>query len=169
MTHGVEFAIAPNSDSALSSLSRRTEDLHNSIARRAFDLFASSGFSNGHDLADWFSAESEFLQPVPVQISENEKELTLSADLPGFTEKDIEVRVDPERVLITGQREGSSEDNKSGLVYSERHSKQVFRSIDLTSEIEPLKATASLSNGELEIKLPKKETSQKTPMKNKAA
>lgn len=91
MTHGVEVAITANSDPALSSLSRRTEDLHNSIARRAFDLFASSGFSNGHDLPDWFSAESEFLQPVSVEMSENEKELTSSADLPGFTEKDIEV------------------------------------------------------------------------------
>jgi HSP20 family molecular chaperone IbpA len=169
MTHGVEVAIAPNSDSALSSLSRRTEDLHSSIARRAFDLFASSGFSNGHDLADWFSAESEFLQPVPVEISENDKELTVSADLPGFTEKDIEVRVDPERVVITGQREDLSEDKKNGLVFSERHSKQVFRSVTLTSEVEPQKATASLLNGELEIKLPKKEASQKIPTKDKVA
>lgn len=33
-------------------------DIQNRIARRAFELFASSGFTDGHDLEDWFLAES---------------------------------------------------------------------------------------------------------------
>jgi HSP20 family protein len=153
-----------------SSLLKRMQDIHDAIARRAYDLFASRGFTHGHDLEDWFLAESEFLQQVPLEISETEKELKIAAALPGFTAKDIEVRVEPRRLFISGQREEKSEDKKKGEVgYSERRFDQVYRAIDLPAEVHPDKVHTTLNNGELEITLPKKETSQKLTIEGKAA
>ena len=153
-----------------SSVLKKMEDLHDAIARRAYDLFTSRGFSHGHDRADWFLAESEFLEQVPLEISETEKELKVTAALPGFTEKDIEVRVEPRRLFISGHREERSEDKKKGeVVYSERRSDQVCRAIDLPAEVDPDKVKTTLSNGELEITLPKKEVDKKLMIEEKAA
>ncbi len=37
------------------------------IARRAFEIFEQRSGSPGHDVEDWLRAESELLQPVPLQ------------------------------------------------------------------------------------------------------
>ncbi len=115
MKQGTELTVAPKELPA-SSVLERMQDMHEAISRRAYDLFASRGFSNGHDWADWFLAESEFLQQVPLEISETESELKVTAALPGFTGKDIEVGVEPRRVFISGRREERSEDKKKGEV-----------------------------------------------------
>ena len=153
-----------------SSVLKKMQDLHDAIARRAYDLSTSRGFSPGQDWADWFLAESELLQQVPLEITETESDLRVIAALPGFTEKDIEVRVDPRRLFICGQREVKTEPRTNGeVVYSERRSDQVYRAIDLPAEVDPAKLKATLNNGELEITLPKKELGKKLMEEEKAA
>jgi len=44
--------------------------ISNSIAERAFRLFQDRGRKDGHDLGDWFRAESELLKPVPIEVTE---------------------------------------------------------------------------------------------------
>ena len=153
-----------------SSVLKSMEEVHDAIARRAYDLFATRRFSHGHDWADWFLAESEVLQQVPLEISQTERELKVTAALPGFAEKDIEVRVEPRRLFISGQHEQRSGDKKKGeVVYSERRSDRVYRVIDLPTEVDPHKVKTALNNGELEITLPKKEVDKKLMIKEKAA
>lgn len=164
-----ELTVAPRELPA-SSLLKRMQDIHDAIARRAYDLFVSRGFSHGHDWADWFLAESELLQQVSLEISETEKELKITAALPGFTGRDVEVRVDPRHLFISGHREQRSEDKKKGeVVYSERRSDQVYRALDLPAEVDPDKIKTTLDNGELEITLPKKELGKKLTMEEKPA
>ena len=151
------------------SLLQSIGEIENKIARGAYELFASSGFTDGHDLEDWLFAESELFDRMPVEVKETENELTVNAGLPGFTEKDIEIRVEPSLLVITGKREEKSEDKKKGeTVYSER-SNQVFRSIALPADVDPDKVKATLSKGELEITLPKKEIGKKITVEAKAA
>ena len=162
------LTIAPRPLSENSALSKMAE-IENTIARRAYELFASSGFTNGHDLEDWLFAESELLDGMPVEITETEKKLAVNAGLPGFTEKDIEIRVEPRRLFISGKREEKSENKKKGeTVYSER-SNQVFRTIDLPADVDPDKVNATLSKGEFEITLPKKEIGKKITGEEKVA
>jgi HSP20 family protein len=87
--------------SAGDSLIQRAGDLFDTINRRAYELFESRGRQDGHDLEDWFHAESDLLGPMPVEISEADGQLIVRADLPGFREKDIEVRVEPHRLIIS--------------------------------------------------------------------
>jgi len=148
---------------------RKMAEIENTIARRAYELFASSGYTDGHDLEDWRLAESELLDGMPVEITETEKDLTVNAGLPGFTEKDIEIRVEPRRLFISGKREEKSENKEKGeTVYSER-SNQVFRTIDLPADVDPDKVNATLSKGELEITLPKKGIGKKITVEEKVA
>lgn len=60
------------------------QDIEKAIARRAHELFASRGFTDGQDLSDWLTAESEILEPFRLKLSETEEEVTLKAELPGF-------------------------------------------------------------------------------------
>ena len=133
------------------------------------ELFASSGFKDGHDLDDWLLAESEVVGKMPLELKDGDKELAVTAGLPGFNEKDIEIRVEPRRLFITAKREEKSEDKKKDeSVYSER-SNEVFRTIDLPVEIEPDKVKATLHKGELEITMPKKEIGRKVVIEQKVA
>lgn len=151
------------------SFLQSTADVQKSIAHRAYELFALSGFTDGHDMEDWLFAESELFSKMPVELKETDKELTVTAGLPGFTEKDIEIRVEPRRLFITGKREEKSEDKQKGeTVYSERLN-EVYRAIDLPAEIDPDKVKATLGKGELDITMPKKEIGKKVTVQEKVA
>src|SRR5215469_17609850 len=104
MKDRIELFLAPGSCSPLAP-GRRFQELRHAIAKRAYDMFASRGFTHGHDLRDWFLAETELVRPISIEMSETETELTVKASLPGFAEKDIDVRVEPRRLFITGERE----------------------------------------------------------------
>jgi len=66
---------------------------HELIARRAFEIFESSGGSPGHDLENWFRAESELLQPVSLNTTELYGEYVVRAEVPGFGGRDIRNRI----------------------------------------------------------------------------
>ncbi len=148
-----ELAIAPKAFPESMFLSKMDE-IENRIARRAYELFASSGFTDGHDLEDWLLAESELFGRMPVEVTQTGKEVMVKVGVPGFAEKDIEIRTEPRRLLISAIREEKSENKKKGeMVYSES-SDQVFRAIDLPAEVDPAKIKTTLGKGELEITLP---------------
>ena len=133
----------------------RTKELYDSIARRAFEIFESSGGAFGHDLADWFQAESELLHPVHLDIAESEEALTVRAEVPGFNANELEVSLEPRRLTITGTRESKEERKTGKAVYAERCSNQIFRAIDLPAEVDTAKVTATLKNGVLELEMRK--------------
>lgn len=152
------------------SFVKRMQDIENAIARRAHELFASRGFTDGQDVSDWLTAESEVLEPFPLKLSETEEEITLKADLPGFSEKDIEVRVEPWYIFIGGRREEKTESKQKGEVVSaESRSSGVFRAINLPAEVDSEKVEAAFDKGVLQIVLPKKEAGKKVAIENKAA
>ncbi|PYU19740.1 MAG: hypothetical protein DMG32_23730 [Acidobacteria bacterium] len=131
------------------------QEINDLIASRAYELFESGGFTHGHAREDWLHAESEILLKVPVDVTETETELTVRADVPGFGEKDLEVRIAPRSLCILGRRQETSDQKEGKTVYSERRSKQIFRMLDLPSEIDPDGVYARVSDGLLEIKVSK--------------
>jgi HSP20 family protein len=100
---------------------------------------------------------------------ETETGLTIRADVPGFSEKDLEVRVAPRSVCITGKRQEGSEQTDEKVVYAERRSSQIFRAFELPSEIDPSQVTAAVNDGILEIKLLKVGLGKKVSVGAKAA
>ena len=145
------------------------QEMNERIACRARELFEARGAIHGHDREDWLQAESEFLRNVPVDVLETETELTIRADIPGFNEKNLEVRVTPRSVCILGEREEAAEQKDGNLIYSERRASQIFRVVSLSSDIDPEKVNASLADGVLEVKLMKVGTGKKVVVLGKAA
>ncbi len=145
------------------------QEMNDLIARRAYELFESSGFTHGQADENWFRAESEILLQAPVVITETETGFTIRVDVPGFSEKDLEVRVAPRSLCITGKRQEASDQKEGETVYRERHSTHIFRVLDLPLEIDQDTVNATVSGGVLEIKLLKVGLGKKVPVLAKAA
>jgi HSP20 family protein len=133
----------------------RFEQVYGSIAKRAFEIFDNNGRWFGNDLSDWLKAESELLHPVHLEISETEQALSVRAEVPGFTAKELDIRVDGNRLTIAGKHESKEESTKGKTVYSERCAKEIFRTVVLPSDVDGEKVNATLKDGVLNIELPK--------------
>lgn len=145
------------------------DQIYDSIAKRAFELFDVNGRTFGHQVEDWFKAESELLHPVHVNVTETDGALTVYAEVPGFDAKDLDIRVEPRRVAISGKRETSEEQTKGKTVYQEQCSNQILRVIELPAEVETEKAAATLKNGMIEVQIPKSSKAIGTRVEVKAA
>lgn len=140
---------------------QRAKEIYDSVARRAFEIFESSGRVSGRNDEDWLKAEAEFLHPIHLDIAESDEAVTVRAEVPGFSAKDVEIRLEPHRLAIAGERETREERKTEKRLYSERCVDQVFRVIDLPAEVSPEKATATLEDGILWLAIPKS-----TPVRN---
>jgi len=63
------------------------------IAQRAYEIYQSRRGGHGSDRDDWFGAEEEALYPLEVDRDESDGVLRLTAQLPGFDAKDLEVAI----------------------------------------------------------------------------
>jgi HSP20 family protein len=129
--------------------------IYHSIARRAFEIFSSSGNGFGHDRENWFKAESELLHPVHVMITEHDGAVNLGAEVPGFDAKDLEIKLEPNRVTISGKRETNEERKTGRALYREHCANEILRVVDLPLVVDASKAEAKLKNGVLEMHMPK--------------
>jgi HSP20 family protein len=162
-TKGSAPAVAPSQSLGEPFIEARRE-ISELIARRAYELFESSGYTHGHAHEDWLRAESEILLQAAVDVTETETGFTVRADVPGFGEKDLEVRVAPRSLCITGKRHESSDQKEGTAIYSERPSTHIFRVLSLPAEIDRDAVNATVSHGLLEIKLLKAGLSKKVPL-----
>jgi HSP20 family molecular chaperone IbpA len=133
----------------------RVQQIYDSIARRAFEIFEGNGGFPGRELTDWLLAESELLHPVHLEIAESDDALNVKAEVPGFAANEIDVRVDGNRLTISGKHESQDESTKGKTIYSERCAKEVYRSVDLPADVDGSKVTATIKDGILTIELPK--------------
>ena len=149
--------------------SQRSKEIYDSIARRAFEIFESSGGVSGHDDEDWLKAEAELLHPVHLDIAESDEAVTVRAEVPGFSAKELEIRLAPRRLAITGKRQTKQEQSAENTVYSERCVDQVFRLVELPAEVNPEKATATLNDGVLQLAIPKATLTRSVKAQGKGA
>jgi HSP20 family protein len=162
-------AVVPVKQSTTDDVFDRIEETYNAIARRAFEIFDNNGRWLGHELEDWFRAESELLHPVHVEITETDNNLAVRAEVPGFTIKELTIDVEPRRLTITGKHEAQEESKKGKIVYSERCARQIMRVVTLPAEVDSSKVTATLKDGVLNLELPKVPHAKTVRVEPKAA
>lgn len=149
-------------------INSRINELYDAIARRAFELFEDDGRTLGRDLDHWFRAEAEVLHPAHVQVRESDEAIIVDAEVPGFTANELKLSLEPRRLTVSGEKQGTIEQKKGNVLYSERCSKELLRSIELPVEVNVSRATATLNNGILELTAPKA-TTKNAAMQAKSA
>jgi HSP20 family protein len=90
-----------------------------------------------------------------MEVSETDKEIRVTAELPGLEEKDVEVLLDNDVLTLRGEKRSESEDKSRQ--FSERYYGQFERRIALGTEVEEDKVEARFKNGVLTITMPKPE------------
>ncbi len=130
----------------------QVKEFSQSVAARAYEYFETRGREIGHELEDWFKAESDLLRHVPVEIVENEKQVIVRAEVPGFRAFEINVSFEPRFLTLSGKSHKLSSEN---TVYSERRSHQFCRRVFLPTDVDPATATAELKEGVLELTVAK--------------
>jgi len=90
-----------------------------------------------------------------IELNETDKALTISAELPGLSEKDVQVEIANGVLTLRGEKKSERTDN-GGRYFSERYYGAFERQIPLDG-VEEDKAEAKFHDGVLTITLPKSE------------
>jgi HSP20 family protein len=144
----------------LSDLRREVDHLFDEFTsslpfgRRKFDPESFRLFPRFHDAA------------VPaVDVVEEDRRFEITAELPGLTEKDIEVSMSDHSLTIKGEKKQEKEEKKKDFYLSERYYGAFRRSFSLPEGVDSRKIDATFKDGILRISLPKTAASQKKERK----
>ncbi len=100
-----------------------------------------------------------------VDIFETPEEVVLKADLPGVEKKDIDLRIEHNRLILRGERRFLKEATEEDYHRIERSYGTFSRSFQLPFSIDQDRISAGHSDGVLEVHLPKKETTHATQIR----
>jgi HSP20 family protein len=114
-------------------------------------LFRESYGPEGRDEA---LTTSQFAPPVDVY--EDEHNITLKVEVPGIDEKDIDVRVENNILTVHGERKFEKEEKEENFRRVERQYGSFTRTFTLPSTVDAEKVQADYEKGILKIVLPKK-------------
>lgn len=127
---------------------------------RLFDRF-SGGFSMapfsrmfGTELAPRYESSFSFTVPA-VDVAENGTSYKITAELPGLTEKDIEVKMEEEILTLKGEKRQDREEKDENYHLCERAYGRFERSFRLPAGVERDEITAEFTKGVLTITVPK--------------
>ncbi|HEX5957067.1 MAG TPA: Hsp20/alpha crystallin family protein [Hyphomicrobiaceae bacterium] len=100
------------------------------------------------------------LTPV-IDVTETEKEVVITAELPGVNEKEVEVTIADDLLTIKGEKKTELEQENGDATYMERRFGSFSRSVRLPFEVKDEKVDAKYDKGVLTIRVPKPAEIQK--------
>ncbi|WP_322796882.1 Hsp20/alpha crystallin family protein [Tepidiforma sp.] len=89
-------------------------------------------------------------------VTERENEWVVHAELPGVEAKDMDVRVANGVLTIRGEKRSERTEEEKGRRYSERFFGSFERSLAVPENVDVDRIEASLKDGVLEVRLPKR-------------
>ncbi|MDQ5987728.1 MAG: Spore protein SP21 [Syntrophus sp. SKADARSKE-3] len=92
-----------------------------------------------------------------LDVTEDDKALTVKVDLPGLDEKDIDIQLTDGCLTIKGEKKEEKEEKSKDYYHLERTYGAFHREVSLPEGIDSGKAEAKFTKGVLEISLPKTE------------
>ncbi len=92
----------------------------------------------------------------PVDVYEDEHNITLKIEVPGIDEKDIDVRIENNTLTVHGERKFEKEEKEENYRRVERQYGSFTRTFTLPTTVNPEQVQADYDKGVLKIKLAKK-------------
>ena len=127
--------------------------LHREMNRLFDDVFrgtglpAATGSQGQGDVGTFVNAS--------MNVSETDKEIRITAELPGVTEQNIDVSLDDDVLTIRGEKKFERKDDKENFHFVERSYGTFQRSLRLPYAVDSEQVQASFENGVLTVTLPK--------------
>jgi HSP20 family protein len=92
----------------------------------------------------------------PVDVYEDEHNVTLKIEVPGIDEKDIDVRIENNTLTVHGERKFEKEEKEENYRRVERQYGSFTRTFTLPNTVDTENVAANYEKGVLKIKLAKK-------------
>jgi len=92
-----------------------------------------------------------------VNVSENDKEVKVKAELPGMESKDIDISLWNNNLVLQGEKKFENEERGDNYHRIEHSYGSFYRVIPLPAEVDEAKIKAKYKRGVLEVTLPKSE------------
>jgi HSP20 family protein len=140
----------------------RTPSRRASTLASLIDRFFEEPFSDG------FPELFRSVSMPPVNVAEDEKAFTVTAELPGMDPKDIHLEVMGNQLLISGERKFEEEKKEKDYHRIESRYGSFSRTIGLPSAVRPDAIDATYKNGMLSVTVPKVEPTPTTKVKVKS-
>ena len=97
-----------------------------------------------------------------VEMEETDKSIYVCAEIPGMSEKDINVSLRDNNLILEGEKKSQRKSEDKGFYRSEFSYGSFYRTIPLSAEVDTEKVEATYKNGLLEITLNKLEESKQS-------
>lgn len=115
-----------------------------------WDLF--DRFSKDFDMPT-LSTGNDFVPKI--EVKDTGKTYQICAEVPGMDEKDINVTLKDNQLVIEGEKKKEFKEDKKGFYHSEFSYGRFYRAIPLSEDMDPEKVNATYKNGLLTIDLEK--------------
>jgi HSP20 family protein len=92
-----------------------------------------------------------------IDVTETDQEIVVKADVPGIDQKDLEVTLSGDSLVIKGERREEKEEKGKHFHRVERRYGGFQRAIPVTAAVDANNIKAEYENGVLEVHLPKTE------------
>jgi HSP20 family protein len=101
----------------------------------------------------------------PVDVAEDKEKVTLTAELPGFKEDEVQIQMEGNILTLRGERKFEQEKEGRNYHRVERSYGQFMRSFTLPNNVDRENIRAKFRNGLLEIEMPKREDAKPRQIK----
>lgn len=107
-----------------------------------------------------FGGDGGALLRPSVDVAETDQAYTVSAELPGLEQKDVELNLRDNALTLSGEKRQETSESNGGRSYTERTFGRFERVIPLPQEIDADNVAATFKNGVLKVTLPKNPKAQ---------
>lgn len=134
-------------------------NLHSEMDRLFNEAFKNFGINNSPIFSGVGNQFKNGLLKPDVDISGSEKEYNITAELPGIDEKDINIELKGDTLVITGEKKNKEESNDNGYYRVERSYGYFQRVLNIPKDADVDNIKAGYKNGVLSIALPRLQSS----------
>jgi len=110
-------------------------------------------------LARWGESGLRVRQPL-VDLIDKGSAFIVRAEMPGVAKEDVDLTVAPRGIEIRGETDRSREQKDKRYYFQERSYQALRRSLSFPEEVKADLAAATLKDGVLEVRVPKREPTQ---------
>lgn len=132
---------------------------------RLFDRFSTAiefpSLKPLHEMRSFWPSAVTGLAGMAVDVSEDDKSYKIAAELPGLDEKDVEVSLTDDSIVLKGEKSQDKEERGKNLYVSERSYGVFRRSFALPKDADRKAIDARFAKGVLTVMIPKNPAAQK--------
>ena len=137
-----------------------------SLQREVDRLF--DNFTRGFPSLAAFDTNGGALVPS-VDVTESDKEIEITAELPGLEEKDVQISIADNILTIRGEKKAEKEEKDKNYRLVERSYGSFERSLELPSGVDADAIKANIAKGVLRVTVPKPAPAQSKKIEVKSA